>query len=162
MHQATYEETLDKIEEFMRKSELRDFCTKVCQGHCCQGCFTSSQACHKNEGRRLSCSIFLCYSLEELVFDKAEKVIYNNLKGAIVNELQRITSGDIYFDTHDESVRQAFSIEQDIIEQDILDALLKINVDHVKYRLNAFRHLHSISSRFLVKKLQKRDKNGHR
>jgi len=56
-----YYETLNVVENFMIESGIRDYCTNICGGICCGNCYKSDNACHKNEGRRLTCSIFLCY-----------------------------------------------------------------------------------------------------
>jgi hypothetical protein len=56
-----YAQTLDKVEAFMEASGIRAFCTNMCKGDCCSGCYESKEACHKHEGRRMSCSVYLCY-----------------------------------------------------------------------------------------------------
>ena len=63
-----YEEALAIIEKFMTNTGIRNYCTNVCKGNCCGACYTSPDACHKNEGRRISCSIFLCQSLCNILF----------------------------------------------------------------------------------------------
>jgi len=55
-----YHQTLEMVENFMIKTGIRDFCSNICKGRCCYGCYDSEHACHKNEGRRLSCSAFVC------------------------------------------------------------------------------------------------------
>lgn len=63
MKYYTYEEALDVIEQTMQLSGIRDYCTKVCKGKCCSECNNSENACFKNEGRRISCSAFICSGL---------------------------------------------------------------------------------------------------
>ena len=71
----TYKETLDRVEMFMNDSGIRDFCSKICRGMCCMNCYESENACHKNEGRRLACSLFICDSLKYILFSKKERFI---------------------------------------------------------------------------------------
>jgi len=44
----SYQETLTKVEDFMVKSGIRKYCTEICKGQCCAGCYGSARACHKN------------------------------------------------------------------------------------------------------------------
>lgn len=60
METLNYYQTLEIVENFMIKSGIRGFCTDICRGKCCISCYGSPQACHKNEGRRLACSVFIC------------------------------------------------------------------------------------------------------
>jgi len=60
MKTYTYKEAISIVEKFMIESGIRWYCSKYCNGKCCKGCYTSDNACHKNEGRRLSCSIYTC------------------------------------------------------------------------------------------------------
>jgi hypothetical protein len=63
-----YEETVDLIDKFMKDSGIRTFCEHYCKGACCgTECFNSKNACHKNEGRRLACSFYLCQEVAYLV-----------------------------------------------------------------------------------------------
>lgn len=52
----SYQESLDIVEKFMIDSGIREYCESICKGKCCIGCYDSSNACFKNEGRRLACS----------------------------------------------------------------------------------------------------------
>jgi hypothetical protein len=60
MSTLDYHQTLEIVENFMTETGIRDFCTNVCKGSCCGKCYTSDNACHKHEGRRLACSAFVC------------------------------------------------------------------------------------------------------
>lgn len=84
---SNYQETLDLVENFMVKSGIRKYCSTVCKGKCCTYpvpntynrstrhweehdriyCYESKNACHKNEGKRLPCTIFMCRDLAEAV-----------------------------------------------------------------------------------------------
>jgi len=73
-----YEEALNLIENFMVKSGLRDFCSHICMGMCCLECYEASpSACVVNEGRRLTCSAFICsvMSLKKLWIDQMENIM---------------------------------------------------------------------------------------
>ena len=156
MKSLTYEETLNKVETFMVKSGIREFCTEVCQGHCCDGCYNSKNACHRNEGRRLSCSVFLCMNLRDLIFDTVDIEAYTEMDNAITYKLSKIiaiekgTSANIYYSPHTKEIRDKF-----FIEDEFLNVLDKIDLTRIKNKLRAIRNIHVISSRFLNRKLAK-------
>lgn len=61
----TYAECLAEVETFMEESGICHFCSETCKGRCCIGCWEKNPAsCHRNEGRRISCSVFLCSGLK--------------------------------------------------------------------------------------------------
>lgn len=62
-HELTYQETLAIVEKFMIDSGIRQYCVKVCKGACCCSCHDGPEVCRHHEGRRLICSIFICYAL---------------------------------------------------------------------------------------------------
>ena len=63
MEVLNYDQTLELVESFMEKSGIRSYCTDICKGDCCGSCYTNNpEACHRNEGRRLACSVYLCYT----------------------------------------------------------------------------------------------------
>ena len=93
-----YNEALDRIEYFMKKTKIRKYCTKICKGYCCNGCYESEHACHLHEGRRLACSYFLCTMLKSLLFNEAENKLYTQLRLAINTSLSTTTRyRNIYF-----------------------------------------------------------------
>jgi len=63
MKYLTYDETMEIVEDFNQKSGIAKFCRETCLGRCCGSCWTSKNACHKHEGRRLACTAFICGSL---------------------------------------------------------------------------------------------------
>jgi len=82
-----YAQTLDMVEAFMEASGIRAFCTNMCKGDCCSGCYETKQACHRHEGRRMSCSIYLCYFKttgvgDDLMFPfkSAERIIHEEAR----------------------------------------------------------------------------------
>lgn len=67
MNSLSYKETLNIVEKFMIDSGIRQYCTKICKGRCCEGCFEKDQqACCHHEKRRLPCSAYLCYEMLDL------------------------------------------------------------------------------------------------
>lgn len=146
-----YEETLNKVESFMVSSGIRDFCTETCQGYCCDKCYTSKNACHKNEGRRLSCSVFICLNLRDIIFSRKENEAYMEVKKMIEHKFTEfgISFGSIYFYPHSKRVRDKF-----LIEDGSLDLLNEINISEVKNKLRAIKNINVTLSRFLVDKLR--------
>ena len=92
-----YQQTLERIEEFLIDSGWRAFCTEVCKGRCCHGCGTwNPEACHKVEGRRLYCSMFTCFDFQRHVLGPAAKNLgfprncFNKVRELILKEIYRI------------------------------------------------------------------------
>jgi hypothetical protein len=79
-----YSTALNIVETFMSSSGIRSFCTIICKGYCCRDCYDSPRACRYNEGRRITCSIFICSELIELTFDKKEKNKYYRVRNEII------------------------------------------------------------------------------
>jgi len=78
-----YQETLQLVEDFMINSGIRNYCTNICKGECCGNCYShNKEACHKNEGRRLACSIFICGIGNKLFEDylKSHEIIMKTIK----------------------------------------------------------------------------------
>jgi len=63
---VNYKETLKEAEFFMEKTNIRDLCTNFCKGKCCARCYASEDSC-KGEERRLSCSVWLCGELKDIL-----------------------------------------------------------------------------------------------
>ena len=164
-----YEETLNKVECFMDKSGIREFCSDVCQGYCCGNCYLSENACHKNEGRRLSCSVFICGNLSDLLFNSEYKEAYAEMENMIIHKL-RISSDKVngknrvpdswiyqkiymYYRPHSKKMRDEF-----LIEDKFLNILDKIDISMVKRKLTSIKNMHVVLSRFFIKEL--RSKHG--
>jgi hypothetical protein len=131
-----YKEVLDTVENFMIKSGIRDFCSKQCQGQCCSNCFTSEKACYRNEGRRLSCSIYLCPPLQNLIFTSHEKELYTKFSAAIKSELHRLMRKNIYYNIHTEIVRKRFQMNEKL-----LNVLNMISMGDISNRLGDRLHI---------------------
>jgi hypothetical protein len=71
----TYQEIIILIEKLMTDSGIREYCTKICEGSCCAGCYTSEGACRHHEGRRLICSAFICRDLKNLFCKKTNEAL---------------------------------------------------------------------------------------
>ena len=145
----TYQEALDIVEKFMERTEIRGFCTYYCKGSCCRGCYNSGRkgSCKVN-GRKISCSMYLCDELHHLIFSKRESHIVDNLRRAI-NKNLRIAGhrSDIYFDVFALKMKGAFKISQKKINR-----LNKIDT------LNIRRKLWSVKG--LVAKARRSDERG--
>ena len=140
---ASYTKTLNKIERFMESSGIRDICSNYCMGRCCEGCYKSEKACHKNEGRRLPCSFYICYTLKKLVFTDHEEEIFSNISRIVGAKIKGVTPGcnpgylNIYFNVNDQSTRNKFSIDLETISK-----LDEINRDDVRAKAFALCRLH--------------------
>ena len=144
--EISYAKALNRIERFMESSGIRNICSNYCMGRCCEGCYKSEKACHKNEGRRLSCSFYMCYSLKRLVFTDHESKIFNTIDSAIGAKVREALKADkakngmypnIYFEVSSRSVRARFSIDINI-----LNKLDKIDIDNVQAKTFALCRLH--------------------
>jgi len=141
--EASYAKALNKIEEFMQKSGIREICSNLCIGKCCGKCYESEKACHKNEGRRLACSFYICHPLKELLFTRCDRMIFRTVELAVGNKVRDVMSKcipgylNIYFKVNDQSIRGRFSIDLNI-----LNRLDEIDVNKVLSKSLALRGLH--------------------
>jgi len=135
-----YPEALEQIEKFIKASGIRDICSGYCLGNCCSGCYESRKACHSNEGRRLSCSFFICGVLKDLFFDDHEREIYQRIRMAVMESMSEAL-GDShknpYFTINDKVIRDAFGIDIKT-----LNMLNKISINKIRFKTNAFIDLH--------------------
>lgn len=93
----TYGETIDLVEKFMIAAEIRRYCTDICKGSCCASCYKDNkEACHKQEGRRLSCSIFICYSLTNLLISEDVSIL-SKVRNVIEDEYNKFSLQNPYF-----------------------------------------------------------------
>jgi len=144
-----YDKAVSKIEKFMKDSGIRNICSNYCMGHCCDSCYGSEEACHKNEGRRLACSFYLCYSLRQLLLTKYEEKIFSAVDRIIKDKIRmviRIRTGiesytypNIYFKVNNQSVRDKFSIDINV-----LNRLNKIDINEVHAKATALCELYSL------------------
>ena len=126
MKRYTYKQAISIIEKFMIEYGIRWYCSKYCKGKCCGSCYISNNACHKNEGRRLPCSVFVCY----------EKIKINSKALIVLRDIEYETYKII---RHNEKFNKNlyFSPLTDIINklkfpQRIFKPLTKINLIEVQ------------------------------
>lgn len=117
--ELTYQETLNIVEKFMINSGIRRYCTEICKGQCCMGCYENNlKSCRHCEGRRLPCSIYICWELKQRF---SEKTIRTLSKANCAIRDQYFNYGsifDIYFDTPNKAffktIRFPKSIKKDL------------------------------------------------
>jgi len=122
-----YQETLNKIENMMEVTGIRHYCSNVCKGACCSGCYATAKACHRNEGRRLACSVFLCNSLRELLFTKTLERLYVKMSSAIEDALSSALTiaesqkkgfaANLYFDPYTKGQMERFECSPEYIDK---------------------------------------------
>ena len=114
-----YAKTLEAVENFMVKSGIRKYCSNVCKGKCCGDCYTSENACHKNEGKRLPCAIFTCYSLRNTIIPE-KSFDFNDCTLEISYAYEQLKSVDdnIYFKPPKdfEAVKRNFKVGKQRLE----------------------------------------------
>jgi len=79
----TYDEALEKAETFVIDTGIRELCSEICKGGCCEGCGDTYEKDNGACCKKLSCTLFLCYSLAELVLTPAERKKYILLRNWI-------------------------------------------------------------------------------
>ena len=111
-----YKKTLDIVEKFMISSRIREYCTDICKGKCCRECYKENKkAGHRQEGRRLSCSIYLCASLYNL-FSKKNTKILMKVKSIVIKEYYTDYAGNnIYFNVPSKKFFKQSRFSSDVI-----------------------------------------------
>jgi len=130
----SYKDSLDIIEKFMEESGLRNYCTYICKGKCCQGCYTSKNSCYKNEGRRISCSIFICEQLNYFLTRCADDLyivnkdesyknyiyLFGKLRGFIYSHIDQTLYAymgySIYFKPHTKELIETIKFSKQLLE----------------------------------------------
>lgn len=122
----------------MKDTGIRDFCTNICKGHCCQfGCFTSDKACHKNEGRRLGCSVFLCGCLQCFIFTDKELDIFHDITTIVENELYEAMEGvSPYFHINTPQNQSRVNISKEVLKN-----LSKIKKKRVRKKIHKLKQI---------------------
>lgn len=110
-NELNFTQALEVVEKFMTESGIRQYCTEICKGHCCAGCHGTEEACNKNEGRRLSCSMFICANLADRlsIFDKFSTLYYHALR-TMTTAADKLMCRNVYFNPWSEEVRNKFRI----------------------------------------------------
>jgi len=146
METLNYYQTLEIVENFVIKTGIRDFCTNVCKGSCCGRCYTSENACHKHEGRRLACSAFVC-SLPVLENDRLNEHVaegryaLNKVISAVYrkhNDLGMkppiVYTGEVYFFVPSPLLFTEFKVDATTVNKCFVDLISPVKkiVDEVK------------------------------
>ena len=133
---ATYKEALENFESFMGLSGIRFYCQEICRGSCCHHCFESDKSCVKNEGRRLSCSAYLCLDLRSLIFSSEEDNLWEKLESQIRRNLDKLCGGNSYFIVHKKGVQKDF-----YIADEALQTLQQIDPEKIHEKIHRLREL---------------------
>ncbi len=137
MKTYTYQETLSIVEKFMKDSGIREYCSNVCVGSCCETCFDSEYSCHNNEGRRLHCSIYICYKVTSTFITVRGSDIIRSLENHIKRVVSKVAEEEglvvfnPYFTVNTKSIK-----DRCLFKSTKIDRLKRINVRMVKKRVN--------------------------
>ena len=134
METYSYDQSLEKIERFMIDTGIRRLCTDACVGHCCGNCYKSNNACHKNEGRRLTCSFWLCVYLKRLIFSKEEYSNMSSLQEYIEKEVSSITgksrtNADVFFKRY--TKKQLQELKNARFDKEMIDIIDQCDVKQI-------------------------------
>jgi hypothetical protein len=134
----THDETLELVEEFMRKSGIRRYCSDFCRGHCCGKCYNSDNACRKNEGRRLACSIYLCYDIVKPTFPPKAAELRADLRYEINQALRRASKQEypeVYFKPYSKAVIERFKLFK---QKSNLEKLIDYYAPKIRTKIQCF------------------------
>lgn len=143
----SYYEALSVVEEFMKKSGIRDYCGKVCKGHCCgipRGVENArkyvgngircSTGCDE-DNRKLTCSVFMCHPLLRIIFTEGQAHKYHDLKERIEEMMRNKDEHEYYGKVDTEAIRR-FSIQKKMVT-----AVTKIDKRKILVKLAAVEDL---------------------
>lgn len=112
-----YGQTLEIIEKFMTDSGIREYCTNICKGSCCGTCYKeNAEACHKNEGRRLACSGFICFALVNLLSNR-DRQQFSSLSDVVERQYHKFGLHDPYFRTPTKDFLDNSTFRSDVIDK---------------------------------------------
>jgi hypothetical protein len=118
----SYDDILDVVEKFMTDSGIRKWCSDHCKTKCCEGCYKSDQACHKNEGRRLTCSLYLCGSIVHRCSGIAHNNLLNKFKTLdtfhvlVKDIIRKVSRRDPYFKVHTPEIKKLINFPKYFVE----------------------------------------------
>ena len=112
----SYQETLEIAEKFMTDTGIREYCETICKGKCCGKCYDSPDACSKNEGRRLPCSMFICSQLRRHLNQRIRDVWYG-VAVAIESKVESFMGKkSCYFNVNTPEIQKAFKIQKSVVD----------------------------------------------
>ena len=128
MAMLRYRKTLDIVERFMIDSRIREYCTDICKGDCCAGCYKNNkEACHRHEKRRLSCSIYLCLDFYKRISREDHRTL-SNVKSVILKECRNFTYDNIYFKIPSKEFFRKSRFPSEVICELNEDVVKRINI----------------------------------
>jgi len=90
--ELTYDEALEKVNNFMQKSGIRDFCRNECRGACCRT-FVDNKLCGVKDSSTcnppLTCAIALCRELSDLLHSYGLLADYDKFNGILSEHISR-------------------------------------------------------------------------
>ena len=135
----TYDQTMEIVEGFMKKSGIAEYCRTICKGKCCidfngKSCYESPNACHRNEGRRLTCTAYICSNIfyrikifdcefrmtlqvkdGSQIFSNYAKVL-NKIRVQVTNYISE--NKNAYFNVPNiENMKKGFHVSEDTIKE---------------------------------------------
>ena len=119
----TYQETHDKIKDFLFKTNLQMLCQEICKGRCCKE--TGCSDCNTGDPRRLGCVTYICQDLID-IFPELE--IINRINEQVLVFLDDLI-GDInkfYSEDYSDYVKSKILIEKELV--DSLDNINKLKI----------------------------------
>lgn len=137
----------------MERSGIRRLCTHVCKGTCCQGCYNSRKACHINEGRRLSCSLYLCHDIYSRIWHNncRHGEEYYKIKDAILEALKSAVRANglrsnIYFTVHTPEIQRKFKVLSSKVDfrkvpivKEVIEGVKTVVVKKITYKWKIMR-----------------------
>ena len=108
----TYLETLQKVEKFMRVTNIRYFCENICRGDCCAGCYSNNPNSCVFVGRKLGCSIFLCGPIHDMMPSRLETT-HQKVSDYVITRLK----GSDQFFARPDPASYRITFEKSIIDQ---------------------------------------------
>jgi hypothetical protein len=94
-YMISYEKAEQLLSQFMTDTGIRDYCTLVCEGDCCNGSFKCNDNCFTGK-RKITCSIYLCQKLEHYLFPDGETLhLFITLWRKIRETVQAIGSAEV-------------------------------------------------------------------
>lgn len=141
--QYTYKQALKVIENFNQITDIRNFCTNYCVGRCCLNCYRTNDACHKNEGRRISCSMYLCSTLRKLIFTPQMIEIYHRIMAILTEKVTLMKKGLDEFYTPDTKIINSFRIDKEVI-----DRLKKFDIQYIWGKVRSIENIMADSRKF--------------